>query len=1234
MVRKKSRVRQGIIGRITRMAAHLIGMLLVGSVIACGVLAWRLASGPISLAFLMPYFETALSSESGAFKTVFKDTILTWVTTKRAIDIQLVETQVLGRQGDLLAEIPELSVSLSAPALMRGRLAPKSLSIDGLRISLIRRIDGTISLDFSKEKTTSKVLIANLLHEIMQPPDKESSLGSLKRLDILNASLTLSDQKSDIFWDAPLANIILNRDKTGLIVEAEVDLKLGSSITKLSVLGLVDPVERDISLKVGFSAINASSVPNVLTELSFLKHIKIPVNGTLATKISSNGTVEPVHFDIQLDKGIVDVTKPLDLTFSLEKGRLIGSFDIANSLFAIETCELNLGSQGTIHLPDIFYKKLPLRKISIVGNYLVNKQKLELEKILADLGGPTLRLRGVFQEIAEQISFEIGADIKEMEIGAVTQFWPNNFNPLSRTWVTKNLSVGSISTARAKLSGRWSEAGGPQVDSLIGDMNFNNITVDYFLPTLKATRANGSAKFDKRMLEIELDDAQQGDLKLSYGRLLFTGLDEVDQHTDITLKIDGPLKSAVKLLDEKPLGFAKKFGIKAGNLEGLVSTDINLKFIVEDKLTPDQVVFSAKATLIRGKVPDVAFENTLTEATLMLNANNSTLKIEGEGLLDSVPVKLKWLENFDDSAEFRSKYDLSGQLSAKNLRNSLDMDAGIFDGRYFSGNIKFDLTAVVDSIGKGKMITAVDLKETRISVPEIGWHKSKMVESKLEFSAIFSASGIEKIQSLSVIGGGVNLKGTAELENKNFFKFNLINLKYGDLSVSGDILHKISSDGEFRTKFDVSGQLNSKHLRETFNIDLRLLDERLLLGILKFDLKGVISSRGKEGVTTVIGLKEARISFPVGGELMLIGDAELKDKVFHKFKFSKLSFGETVVAGEVLRDGKGWHIELRGPKLDLTALLEQQEANDRTYVRGPPVKIGIKVDRVKLSPGQYLRGVEANLKNDGLVWSDIILKCDVGKKVTPKTDLSPTNAKKDLEVGLIPKNGKRNLSVTAYDAGAVLKTFGFYKDIVGGKLMLEATFQDMSVDSKIMGTAKIHDFRLVDAPVLARLLSVASITGILDELDGEGLKFAELEARFSLESGIIYIKNAKAGPKAGGLNLAGGLRLGITASGVLDRDAETLNIKGSVAPLDMVNSLLGRALKGVPLLGDLFSGGEKGGGLFAAEYSMVGPIDDPEIKTNPLTALTPGIFRKIFQILPSKTTNGRATEWHDPDDPN
>ena len=101
---------------------------------------------------------------------------------------------------------------------------------------------------------------------------------------------------------------------------------------------------------------------------------------------------------------------------------------------------------------------------------------------------------------------------------------------------------------------------------------------------------------------------------------------------------------------------------------------------------------------------------------------------------------------------------------------------------------------------------------------------------------------------------------------------------------------------------------------------------------------------------------------------------------------------------------------------------------------------------------------------------------------------------------------------------------------------------------------------------------------------------------------MIRIKDAK----------AGGFSLGITANGTIDTEMDTMDIKGSVAPLDKLNSLLGN----IPLFGVFFSGGEKGGGVFAAEYSMTGPFDDPEISTNPLSASTPGIFRKIFDVFP------------------
>ena len=143
--------------------------------------------------------------------------------------------------------------------------------------------------------------------------------------------------------------------------------------------------------------------------------------------------------------------------------------------------------------------------------------------------------------------------------------------------------------------------------------------------------------------------------------------------------------------------------------------------------------------------------------------------------------------------------------------------------------------------------------------------------------------------------------------------------------------------------------------------------------------------------------------------------------------------------------------------------------------------------------------------------------------------------------------------------------------------------------------------------MLARLLSIASITGIPGELAGAGLSFQQLTVPFVHENGLVSISDAK----------AGGISLGITANGTFDTELDTLDIKGSVAPLDKINSLLGN----IPLFGVFFSGGEKGGGVFAAEYSMAGPFDDPEISTNPLSALTPGIFRKIFDVFPNSETS-------------
>ncbi len=55
------------------------------------------------------------------------------------------------------------------------------------------------------------------------------------------------------------------------------------------------------------------------------------------------------------------------------------------------------------------------------------------------------------------------------------------------------------------------------------------------------------------------------------------------------------------------------------------------------------------------------------------------------------------------------------------------------------------------------------------------------------------------------------------------------------------------------------------------------------------------------------------------------------------------------------------------------------------------------------------------------------------------------------------------------------------------------------------------------------------------------------------------------------------------------------------------------------MIGGLFSA-EKGGGVFAMNYSLSGPIDNPTVVANPLSVLTPGILRGMFGLFDRPTS--------------
>ena len=201
-----------------------------------------------------------------------------------------------------------------------------------------------------------------------------------------------------------------------------------------------------------------------------------------------------------------------------------------------------------------------------------------------------------------------------------------------------------------------------------------------------------------------------------------------------------------------------------------------------------------------------------------------------------------------------------------------------------------------------------------------------------------------------------------------------------------------------------------------------------------------------------------------------------------------------------------------------------------------------------------------------------------------------------FQVRLEPSGQGQTLSISSNNAGVALGALGLTSRISGGGLNIAAARS--TLESAFEGTVRISDFVLVDAPGLAKLLEFMSLTGVLSALSDSGLQFSELSSDFTFEDGFLTLDNLR----------AYGTSIGVTANGTIDTVSEFIELEGTVVPAYTVNRVLGA----IPILGPLVVGGE-GQGLFAANYRVDGPIEDPAVAVNPLSALAPSFLRRLFK---------------------
>jgi hypothetical protein len=193
-----------------------------------------------------------------------------------------------------------------------------------------------------------------------------------------------------------------------------------------------------------------------------------------------------------------------------------------------------------------------------------------------------------------------------------------------------------------------------------------------------------------------------------------------------------------------------------------------------------------------------------------------------------------------------------------------------------------------------------------------------------------------------------------------------------------------------------------------------------------------------------------------------------------------------------------------------------------------------------------------------------------------------------------------DLAVKTNDAGMFIKALGVSQKIDAGSLAIDGKYQG----DLLAGTLKMDNFKLTRAPMLAKILSLASLTvAIFDSLGnimgGEGIKFDKATCPFTYDGAVVKLNKCE----------AVGSSLMLSGEGIIDLKKNMVKIHGTIAVNSIIDSTLGK----IPLVGRLITGQDEKG-FIGTNFSIDGPLDDAQASANPLSLLTPGILRQIFSI--------------------
>ncbi len=749
--------------RSFRIVLEIFAGLIAGLALLIGIGVWRLSQGPVSLGFLTPAVQEALEQVDSPFDIEISDTVLTWGGWDRAIDI-IIRDVTLRRPGEAPALIlPNVSMSLSIKALGRGVIAPTDLDVYSPEVVVRRYRDGSFTFGLLGEGFSAGAAQSTggddpnegtidlaILDALIAPPEPGTALSYLNTVSILNAEVTLDDRFSGLTWRMPDANIVLARDDAELRGNISATLKTGDTETGISAVLLRDFATPDLSFSLSFDSFQPSLIARAVPQAAILRTVDEPLSGSLSLELGLDGAPREVDLSLVGDFGraglelgfsedgsalaadveLFDVDTLSLQEFSPEFGflapldaRIDGVATLAATLDGdIQLAQFEITSQsGTIDLSDLDLPAAGFQDLRIAGQVSDGLETLELDELsLTLLDRVRVSATGAAYLTDGAYVGALGAEVTDLPFDGVEALWPPAIGTDARVWLFDNLTRGRITRATVDLTARApaSDLLALEIDDIGGAITLRDADIHYFRPLPPIEGADADITYGKDWFRIIGRDGTLADtIRIPTATMDIDNVGTIDD-TRIAVDFETPVTDALAVLDQEPLELIRKLGLQPDDARGSATGRLELYFPIEKALTPDRIVYAARAQFTDFALLDGPFGTRLDDGSFTLSLDRTGMDIDGEANSDDGLVSVKWRENFQETAPVQAEYELSGVLSERRRA-----ELGYVTAPYLTGPVGLGLRYRLRRSGDADLSAQADLTDAVIDAEPLGWRK-------------------------------------------------------------------------------------------------------------------------------------------------------------------------------------------------------------------------------------------------------------------------------------------------------------------------------------------------------------------------------------------------------------------------------------------------------------------------------------------------------------------------------